>query len=145
MSWEPGTKAGRRAMGTAFAEIAGKHGYEVDVMENGGDYLINTIGDQSASLWISKDEAAIGYLLAWIDNATPARCFSQSFAAATGCSPVPRPARKLNAMDLDYDAILSGLDEGLALLNAGEALVEAPPLMPAPRRRETCQAALESC
>lgn len=145
MSWEPSTKAGRRAMGAAFAEIARKHGYEVEIEENGGDYLINTIGEQSASLWISKDEAAIGYLLAWVDRSAPAHCFTQSFAAATGCSPVPRSARKLNAMTLDYSAILAGLDEGLALLSANEALVEAPPERPAPMPRRTCKAPLLSC
>lgn len=145
MSWEPTTKAGRRAMGAAFAEIARTHGFEVEIEENGRDYLINTIGDQSASLWISREEAVTGYLLAWTDRSTQAKCFTQSFAAATGCSAVPRPARKLNAMTLDYSATLAGLDEGLALLAAGEALVEAPPLNPGPHPSRTCQTPMVSC
>ncbi|MBS7671784.1 hypothetical protein [Croceicoccus gelatinilyticus] len=122
--WQPNTKAGRKVMGDAFAEIITRHGLEYERTECGTDVLIHVIDqDISPATWISAEEGDLGYLLTWNGPSAPAP-FSDLFILAVKADHPSSSGRKLQVIDRSFDVILESLDAGLTLWRAGRAFQE---------------------
>lgn len=114
--------ADREALFAALAATAATHGAEVERFDH--DRHIHAtirLNGALASIGIDHDRAWPTPIISWVAPREPGRVFDSGFCVAVGSSNHANPHHKATSCPHDLEGLVADLDEGLAVIAAGEA------------------------
>lgn len=115
--------ADRETLFAAVSAIAARHGATVDRFDHDRE-IIATIGLDGAiaSIGIEHLVGCPVPIVSWVARRDEGVVFQRAFCVAVGDQPGARLHHKATSCPSDMDGVLADLDEGLALIAAGEAM-----------------------
>jgi hypothetical protein len=115
--------ADREALFAAVSAIAVRHGASVDRFDHDRE-IIATLGLDGAiaSIGIEHLVGCPVPIISWVSRREEGIVLQRSFCVAVGDQPGARLHHKATSCPSDMDGVLADLDEGLALIAAGEAM-----------------------
>lgn len=113
----------RETLFAAVSTVAARNGATVERFDHDRE-IIATVGIDGAIASIGIEHLALCPvpIVSWVARREEGVVFERSFCVAVGDVPGARLHHKATSTPSDMDGLLADLDEGLALLAAGEAM-----------------------
>lgn len=120
--------ADRETLFAAVSAIAARHGASVERFDHDREIIATvTLDGAIASIGIEHLVGCPVPIVSWVARRDDGVVFQRAFCVAVGDQPGARLHHKATSCPSDMDGILADLDEGLALIGAGEAMTTREP------------------